>query len=156
MGTQPLQGRSQDLLVRQHDWLELPAVGVLVERLHQSQNLLGLGRAGAEMHRNHAAAALHHQPRCHRRVDAAGEQAHHPALAAQGKPAGSRDPLAKDQGPRWVDLDAHRHLGGLGQIRLGAGGLGDSRAHVSLDLGRDQGEGLVGPPHPHLEGTVLV
>ncbi len=53
-----------------------------------------------------------------------------------------------------MDLDAHRHLGRLGQIRLGARGLGDGHTHLPLDLGRDQGEGLVGPPHSNLEGPV--
>ena len=115
---------------------------------HQLPRLLLRGprqhRVAVEVHEQDAAAAPHHPPRRDRRVDAPGQQAHHPSTRADRKPAGTAILAEEIEGFVGQRLDVNRQLG-MRQVHRPVPRFLDPAADLTLDLGRRQRKALVGP-----------
>ena len=116
---------------------------------------LGLGGGGqvrhaVEMHEEHPAAALHHAPRRHRRVDAAREQRRHCTGGADGQPAGAFDTVERDIGLRRQHLDVD-HLVGVLEIHARGHARHDEGAQRAVEIHAAHGIGLERAPRGDAE-----
>ena len=125
------------------------------QQLRQLAHLLLRGarqeRVAVEVDEQHRAAALHHAPRGHRRVDAARQQARHLAAHAGRQPA--RPALLAEGVERVVGHASRRGSSARGgrEVHLPALRQLDPPAHLALDLRRLHREPLVGALDRHAE-----
>ena len=96
------------------------------------------------------AAALHHQPAGHRRVDAARQQQVGSPAGADGQAARSGDGLGEHERVLEADLDADGEIGVV-DVHRQAGGDDDRAADVAAHVHRAHREALVGAARLDLE-----
>ena len=97
-----------------------------------------------EVHEQHRAAALHHAPGRHRRVDAAREQRGHPARAADREAPGAPAACSNENRTRSFSTSTKSVSSGCVEVHARARGALDRGAQLALDLDRAQREALAG------------